>query len=204
MPPEKSMTYEGGTKWDLGSGKLSINGSVFRTEKTNAREPDPNNPLLNVLAGNQRVDGAQVDATGYLTSRWEMLASYARLDSEVVSSNYYPASVGAQLANVPRNTFNVWTTYAAPHRWQVGAGSNHVSSRTASSTVPLDPTTGLVKEVPGYWVFNAMAKRPLGPHLDLQLNANNLTNAYYYDEPHPAHIVLGPGRSLQFALKVKF
>ena len=26
----------------------------------------------------------------------------------------------------------------------------------ASSTVPLDPATGLVKQVPGYWVFNAM------------------------------------------------
>jgi catecholate siderophore receptor len=121
-----------------------------------------------------------------------------------VSSNYYPASVGAQLANVPKNTFNAWTTYAAPRRWQLGAGGNHVSSRTASSTVPLDPTTGLVKQVPGYWVFNAMARRPLGPHLDLQLNANNLANAYYYDEPHPAHIVLGPGRSLLLGLKVKF
>jgi catecholate siderophore receptor len=204
LPPEQNQTYEVGTKWNLAHDQLSVRGAVFRTEKTNAREPDPNNPLLDVLAGNERVDGVQVDASGYVTRRWELLASYARLDSEVVSSNYYPGSVGAQLANVPQNTFNAWTTYAAPHRWQVGAGTNHVSSRTASSTVPLDPTTGLVKQVPGYWVFNAMARRPLGPHLDLQLNANNLANAYYYDEPHPAHIVLGPGRSLLLGLKVKF
>ena len=36
-----------------------------------------------------------------------------------------------------------------------------MDSRTASSTTPLDPVTGLVKQVPGYWVFNAMAKYPL-------------------------------------------
>ncbi len=30
------------------SGKLSVSGSIFRTDKTNAREPDPDNPLLDV------------------------------------------------------------------------------------------------------------------------------------------------------------
>ena len=79
-----------------------------------------------------------------------------------------------------------------------------VDARTASSTVPLDPTTGLVKEVPSYWVFNAMVKRKLNEHLDLQINVNNLANRYYYDELHPAHIVLGPGRSALIGLKFRF
>ena len=85
---------------------LSLRGALFRTEKTNAREPDPNNSLLNVLAGNQRVDGVQVEVRTRLTSRWDMQASYAYLDAKVVSSKYYPASVGARLANVPAHTFN--------------------------------------------------------------------------------------------------
>src|SRR5271154_4967099 len=83
-------------------------------------------------------------------------------------------------------------------------GTNFVDSRTASSTVPLDPVTGLVKEVPGYWVFNAMVKRKLTEHLDLQVNVNNIANRYYYDQLHPAHIVLGPGRSALIGLKFKF
>ena len=86
----------------------------------------------------------------------------------------------------------------------MGLGGNYVSSRTASSTVPLDPTTGLVKEVPGYWVFSVMAKKQLTEHLDLQVNVNNIANRYYYDELHPAHIVLGPGRSALVGLKFKF
>ena len=181
LPPEKNKTYELGSKWDLDGGKMSVRGAVFRTEKTNAREPDPNNSLLNVLAGDQRVDGAQIEVRGRLTSRWEMLSSYAYLDGKVVSSKYYPAAVGARLANVPANTFNFWTNYRLPRQWKFGAGGNFVSSRTASSTVPFDPTTGLVKEVPGYWVFNAMAKHRLTEHVDLQVNVYNIANRYYYD-----------------------
>ncbi len=204
LPPESNRTYEFGTKWDLRNTKLTINSSWFRTVKENAREADPTNSLLYVGAGNQRVSGVEVDLRGHLTSRWEILSSYAYLDSKVVSSQFYPGAVGNPLANVPRNTFNLWTEYRLPRHWEVGAGSNYVSSRTASSTVPLDPTTGLLKEAPGYWVFSAMASRPINEHLDVQVNAYNLANRYYYDEIHPGHIVLGPGRSLLIGLKFKF
>jgi catecholate siderophore receptor len=203
LPPEKNRTYEFGTKWDL-PRRLSLRASVFQTTKLNAREPDPTNTLLNVLAGTQRVNGVQVEIHAKLTSRWDLLGSYADLDGRLVSSNYYPAAIGAQLANVPRNTFNFWSTHRLPWRWETGVGGNFVSSRTASSTVPLDPTTGLVKEVPGYWVFNAMAKRKLTEHLDFQANVNNIANRYYYDGLHPAHIVLGRGRSALIGLKFKF
>jgi catecholate siderophore receptor len=205
LPPEKNLTYEAGTKWDLPHHLLSFRTAVFETNKTNAREPDPNNSLLNVLAGNQRVRGAQFEVKGHLTSRWDVLSSYAYLDGKVVSSNFYPAAIGAQLANVPKNTANAWTEYRLPRNWaEVGLGANFVDQRTASSTVPLDPITGLVKEVPSYWVLNAMVKRKLNEHVDLQVNINNLANRYYYDQLHPAHIVLGPGRSALIGLKFKF
>jgi catecholate siderophore receptor len=203
LPPEKNRTYEAGTKWDF-ARRLSLRAAAFQTVKLNAREPDPTNSLLNVLAGTERVNGFQTEVHGRLTSRWEMMASYANLDSRMISSNYYPAAVGAQLANVPRNTFNFWSTFHLPRNWEAGAGGNFVSSRTASSTAPFDPITGLVKEVPGYWVFNAMVKRRLNEHLDLQINVNNVANRYYYDELHPAHIVLGPGRSALAGLRFKF
>ncbi len=205
LPPEKNRTYEAGTKWDLPHHRLSLRGAVFETNKTNAREPDPTNSLLNVLAGNQRVRGTQFEVRGHISSRWDILSSYAYLDGKVVNSNYYPASIGAQLANAPRNTFNVWNEYRLPRNWaEVGLGGNFVDSRTASSTVPNDPITGLVKQVPGYWVFNAMVKRKLNEHVDLQINLNNIANRYYYDELHPGHIVLGPGRSALIGLKFKF
>jgi catecholate siderophore receptor len=121
-----------------------------------------------------------------------------------VNSIAFPLAIGAQLANVPRNGFNLWSSYQLPHKLQVGGGGQFVDSRTASSTVPTDPLTGLIKQVPGYWVFNAMARYPITEHIDFQANVYNLANKYFYDELHPGHIVLGPGRSALLGLNFKF
>lgn len=151
------------------------------------------------------MNGFQLALRGHLTDRWQILSSYALLASEVVSSQYYPQSIGAELANVPRNTFNFWSTYRLPWRnLQLGAGGNFVDKRTASSTAPYDPATGLLKEVPGYWVFNAMAKYPLTERTSLQLNLNNLTNRYYYDQVHPGHIVPSAGFTALAGLNFRF
>lgn len=201
-PPEESKTYEVGTKWDLYARKLSLRAAVFSTDKTNARENI--DAATTILSGSQRVNGFQAEVSGRLTSRWQLLSGYAYLDSEVTKSRLVPSPVGARLANVPRNSFNIWSFYQLPWRLEIGGGGLFVDSRTASSTVPLDPTTHQLKEAPGYWVFNAMASYPLAEHLDLQVNVYNLTDKYYYDQLHPGHIVPGPARSALVGLNFKF
>ena len=79
-----------------------------------------------------------------------------------------------------------------------------MDSRTASSTVPLDPTTGLVKQAPSYWVANAMGSYSFTEHITLQANVFNLANKNYIDEIHPGHIVPGAGTSGLFGLNFKF
>jgi catecholate siderophore receptor len=204
LPPEKNHSLEAGTKWDLLGGRLSLRGALFRTGKTNAREPDPAHPLLNVLAGNQRASGVEATVSGRITSRWEVLSGYAHLDASVVSSRYYPAAAGAPLANVPANTLSFWSSYRFSRHWEAGAGGNFVDSRTASSTAPFDPVTGGVRQVPSYWVFQAMASHPITEHVSIQANIYNIAGRYYYDQVHPAHIVPGPGRSALIGLKFKF
>lgn len=204
IEPEKNETYEVGSKWDLFSNALAFRAALFRTEKTNAREPDPNNPLLNVLAGKQRVDGLELEAAGHLTDRWQIFTGYTLMKSELVRSAFYPAAVGSRLANVPKQTFSLWTTYGLPWGMEIGGGGRYVGSRTASATVPLDPTTGLVKEVPGYWAFDAMAEYYLTERIEIQLNLYNLADKYYYDQIHPAHIVPGAGRSALLTMRFEF
>ncbi len=111
LPPESNRTIEGGTKWDFNNGRFSTRAAVFQTTKLNAREPDPDNALLNVLSGTQRVNGVEGETNGKLTDRWTLMASYAFMDSALIASVAYPSAVGAQLANAPRNTFSLWTTY---------------------------------------------------------------------------------------------
>ncbi len=204
LAPEFNRSYEFGTKWDLNNARLSLRADLFRTTKDNAREASPTNSLLYVLASTQRVDGAELELNGRVGDRVHLLSSYTYMHSEVVDSQYYPQSVGYQLANVPKNLFNLWATYEPVHRLTVGGGGNFVDSRTASSTAPLDPTTHLIKQVPSYFVLNAMGSYRLSEQLSLQVNIFNLADRNYIDEIHPAHIVPGAGTSGLFGLSFKF
>ena len=218
VEPEKNQTYEGGVKWSFLNERLMMEGAVFRTEKDNAHETDPTNSNNIVAAGNQLVKGMQASVVGRLPEGMDLVAGYAYLDSSVISSKFFPAAVGYPLANVPKQTFNLFVTHKLPGRLNGGLGSNYVGSRTASSTVPYVPTSyapnpngaGYVvtsvamKQVPGYWIFNAMLKRPLSEKLEFQVNVNNLLNRYYIDLPHPSHLIPGAGANAQIGVNFKF
>jgi catecholate siderophore receptor len=198
LAPEKNETYEVGTKWDVLSGRLSLNGALFQIEKTNARVPDPNNSLFNVLGGDQRVRGFELGAAGHLTDRWELYSGYAFLNSEVVSSTT-ASTVGKALQNVPKHTMNIWSSYGLPwYGATVGGGMQFVSSRLASATPAAG--SGLFNQAPGYVTFQAMARVPIRPGLNAQVNATNLSDVKYYDLLHPAHVVPGSGRTVLFSL----
>jgi catecholate siderophore receptor len=99
-----------------------------------------------------------------------------------------------------------------------GLGGNYVGSRSASSTVPYVPTgyavnangAGYVvtsvamKQVPGYWVFNAMLKHPVTDKIDFQVNVSNVLNRSYIDLPHPSHLIPGPGASALIGVNFRF
>lgn len=216
--PEENETYEAGVKWSFLNERLLTEGAWFRTEKDNARETDPTNSNNIVAAGNQLVKGVQFSVVGRLPQGMDLVAGYAYLDSAVIYSRFFPTSVGYPLANVPRQTFNLFVTHRLPWRLSAGLGGNYVASRTASSTVPFVPTgyapnpngPGFVvtsvamKQVPGYWLFDVMLRRPITEKLELQANVNNLLNRYYIDLPHPSHLIPGAGASALVGINFKF
>jgi catecholate siderophore receptor len=203
VPPEENQSYELGSKWDVNGGRLTVRGALFRTNRENVLEPDPSDSSIDVLAGNQRVDGAEGVIQGRLTDRWELLSSYTFMHSEVVSSNYYPFSIGQPLQNVPQNLFNLWTEYRLPRGFEVGGGGNFVGARTANSTTLTSAST-LIERAPEYWTFNAMLKYEISDHVALQANVNNILDRFYLDELHPGHVIPGAGASGLFGLKLNF
>ena len=226
LPPEENETYEVGAKYSLLRSRLMLDGAWFRTTKLNARETDPTNSNNIVLSGNQLVRGIQASAVGRLSGGTNLVLGYAYLHSEVTSSKLFPTSVGYQLANVPQQTFNAFLTRTLLARFRAGLGGNYVASRSASSTVPFVPltfgplttyvtasganaqgyqvlSTG-IKQVPGYWVFNAMISRPITDRIELQANVYNLLNRYYIDQPHPSHLIPGAGLSALIGANFRF
>jgi catecholate siderophore receptor len=218
VKPEENQTYEAGAKWNFLRDRLLIEGAWFRTEKDNAHETDPTNSNNIVAAGNQLVKGVQFSVVGRVPQKMDLVAGYAYLDSAVIYSQFFPTAVGYPLANVPKQTFNLFVTHKLPWRLNGGLGGNYVGSRTASSTVPYVPTgyevnpngpgfivtSVAMKQVPGYWVFNAMLKRPLTEKLEFQANVNNILNRYYIDLPHPSHLVPGAGANALVGVNFRF
>jgi catecholate siderophore receptor len=207
LAPEENQSFELGTKWELLGGNLSVTGALFRIEKTNMREPDPFNPLFNILAGSGIAEGGEIGIAGRITAQWQILAGYGYTYSVITSSpRTGPTSdLGRRFANAPMHTANLWTTYDLPWwKLQVGGGLNVVSSRFASSTPTSVGGVAFLREVPGYWLASAMAKAPLSENVDLQLNLTNLTNNRFYDQIHPSHVVPGAGRTALLTLSYKY
>ena len=230
LPPEENETYEVGAKYSFLGERLLVDGAFFRTEKDNARETDPTNSNNVVLSGNQLVKGVQFSAVGRLPQGTDLVLGYAYLDSSVIKSVLFPTSVGYPLANVPKQTFNFFLTHRLFARFSGGLGGNYVASRTASSTVPYVPTSfgpaqsfavgsapcgatvttcyqvlsTAMKQVPGYWVFNAMVRRPITDRIELQANVYNLLNRFYIDQPHPSHLIPGAGLNALIGANFRF
>ncbi|HEU5080493.1 MAG TPA: TonB-dependent siderophore receptor [Opitutaceae bacterium] len=196
IEPEKSRTYEVGTKWDIFNKNLSLSAALFRTEKSNARTPgnDPGDPPT-VLEGKQHVQGVELGVSGKITRHWTAFAGYAYMDSEIANSNT-AAELGKELPLTPKNTLNLWTTYEIVHGFSIGGGAQYMDTVYRNATN--------VSTVPSYWLYNAMASYEVNKSLSLRLNVYNLTDKHYVDRPSGGHFIPGQGRSAVLTANFQF
>jgi catecholate siderophore receptor len=163
-----------------------VTSAIFRTEKTNARTPGlPGEPAM-VLEGEQRVDGFEIGATGRITERWQVIASYTYLDSEVIETNI-ATDLGNRLGNVPKNSGSLWTLYKLPQGVEIGGGVRYVGARYTNTTN--------ARRVDDYWVADASLGYDLNPKTTLRVNVFNIFDERYADQLSGGHFVPGAGRS---------
>ena len=194
LNPERSRTYEVGAKWDGFAGQLLLAAALFRTDKMNARTPGlPGEPAA-VLEGKQRVDGFELGATGKITKKWDVIASYTWLDSEIRESNV-PAEVGNRLVNVPVHSGSLWTTYKLPVGVEVGGGVRYVGERFTNVLN--------ARKVAAYVAADATIGYDFARDFTLRLNAFNLLDKRFADQISGGHFVPGPGRSLLATLSIR-
>ena len=200
LGPVKAKSYEIGAKNSWLDGQLSTTAALFHTEVDNAQTNDPENPTLTVLNGDQRVQGAELGASGYLTKHLEINAGYTYLDGKTISSGN-STYVGQQLPNVARHALNCWTEYELTDAWEVGTGGNWLGARYADSAQQAT--------IPGYVVWNAMTSYKLSKTFFVQLNVINLTNKLYYDNSYYTsasenHVIPGAGRTAKLTVRMTF
>ena len=196
----RNFEVELGTKWNVFDKRFSFNSAVFCDWETNPAPEDLDNPLF---VGTERVIGWEFGAVGHLTDKLQVRLSYTyEYGTITASDNPANATVGFPMLNAPKNTASLWMTYDLPWGFEVGAGLNSVSARTASYTA--DPANGLIQQAPGYVIFSAMLKYRVSKNVEIQANLTNLTDRYYFDLVDPGHVNPGEGRVLFISTNFKF
>ncbi|MFV3307281.1 TonB-dependent receptor [Pseudomonas sp. NY15181] len=187
LEPEETTNYEIGTKWNFLDERLELTGAIFRTDKDNAKILVA--PQTYDNAGQSRVDGLELTASGKLTDKWKVFAGYSYLDSELVKAGKtgrngnitanVPSNDGNEMPNTPKNSFSLWTTYDVLPNATLGGGTFYV-----------DKVYGDVANtmyVPDYWRYDAMAAYKLSKNVDFQLNVQNVFDKKYFDKAYASH-----------------
>lgn len=198
--PEKTRTFEIGTKWDVLKERLSLTSAVFLTDKTNARTTDPGGLAATtddvvVLSGQQRIYGIEFGASGNVTQDWKLYGGYAALNGEVKRS-LVAGETGKDLINTPQQSMSLWTTYNLPLNFEVGGGMQFSGIRFANTTN--------TRKAPEYWLFDLMAAYHLNEQITLRVNAANITDQEYIGSIGGGHFIPGAGRSIVASTEFEF
>ncbi|MEH2070182.1 MAG: TonB-dependent receptor [Nostoc sp.] len=147
--PERGTSYEVGIKGDI-SNRLSATLAFYDLTRSNVLTTDPVNTDFSIVTGEQRSKGVEFSVGGEIIPGWNIVGGYAYTDAEVTNDTN-SSLVGNLLDNVPKHSFNLWTSYEIQSgRFKglgLGMGLFYVGERQGD----LDNTFTL----PSYFLTNA-------------------------------------------------
>lgn len=194
LQPEENDLWEAGLKYSMLNGKLGFTAAWFRVEKKNSVQTDPVSGDVVPTNETQLVQGVELGLTGKITDQWDIQASYAYMDSKILSA--LPANaitIGNRVAFVPENSGALWTTYDVapmlklPGKMLVGGGifytGQYFTNSFSTAEVPGQITTNLL------WSYEYQKYR-------LALNVYNLFDEVTYDAAFANRAVVAAGRTI--------
>jgi len=175
LRPEKFTTLEAGVKWDI-FPDLALTGAVFRLDRTNVITVDPNDASQTFLAKGQRTEGVEIGLSGRLTRSWSVMGGYAYQDGELTSTQSAEAVEGSTVAELPRNTFSLWSRYDITPRIGAAFGVIYRSSMFAGADNSV--------VVPDFTRVDAALFARLTRHVRAQINIENIFDTKYFASVH--------------------
>jgi iron complex outermembrane recepter protein len=112
--PATGTQYEAGVKLEPLEGRLFTNLAVFQIKQRNVATFDPSDPTFrfSLPTGERRSQGVELDVGGRLLPGWDVIATYAYIDAEMIAGDtVLGIAAGNTFANVPLHSGSLWTTY---------------------------------------------------------------------------------------------
>lgn len=217
--PERSKTFEVGTKWLFMDGDLAVRTALFTTTKYWERNTDLEATSA-ILTRKRRTNGVEIEVTGKVTERWDVFAGIALLDARVIKAaqnvaagnvySYADERVEGQRArNTPIGTLNIWTTYALTDAWKIGGGVEAKGERYAYQPSSANLSGSFVgghfnpNSAPGYARVDLMASYEQ-PKWAVRLNVKNLLDKEYYDAVYDNGGLVTPGNRRQAIVTTEY
>jgi catecholate siderophore receptor len=212
LEPEESESFELGAKTNVFHDTLALSAALFKTTRKNAAIQVDNGVFQQV--GETEVKGVELGVSGNITSKWQAFGGYTYMDSELVRGAVtIPTGGGAPivnvnqgdpLANTPKHTFSMFTTYRVIRPLSLGGGAYYVSDSFGGNQGGAGGGTNKVF-APAYWRYDAFASYTINKTMDLQLNVQNLTDERYISKTNGVHHAdPAPGRQAILTLNVKY
>lgn len=216
LDPEDTTSYELGAKWNLFGEQLALSGAVFRTERKNALILVGPAATDFAQVGETRVQGLELGVSGKITPKWQVFGGYTYMDSELVrgavtlttsggvTTATQHLNTGDPLANTPKNTFSLFTTYRIIRPLTVGGGAYYVSKTFGGNQGGAGGGASGIY-IPAYTRYDAFASWKVNDKIDLQLNVQNLTDERYILRTNGVHHAdPAPARQTLLTLNVRY
>ena len=198
LSPEENKAAEVGTKWELFDRHLLVTGALFQTDKTNAREVGADSTVIAGAA--YRVRGIDLGVAGKISDKWSIFGGLVLMESKVLQS-ISPAQIGAQLANIAHQSFNVLTKYRITDPWEIGGQATFASKIYGGTFGAINGNA-----LPSHWRFDAFTEYKLNKQVTAKLSVNNLLDTVYYDAFYRSNspfVFIAPGRSVWMTISGK-
>lgn len=202
LSPEDTESYEVGAKANVFGDHLALSAAAFRTVRKNAAILVA--PNVYEQAGEVEVKGVELGVSGSITPAWTVFGGYTYMDSELVRGAYTSVNIGDPLANTPKNSGSLFTTYRLLPRLTVGGGVYYTSKSFGGNQGGAGGGTNRVY-APSWTRVDAFATYDLTDRATLQLNVKNATDEDYIIRTNGVHHAdVAAGRQAILALNLRF
>ncbi len=202
--PLESSLKEVGFKAEFMNGKVFTNLAFFDIIQKNILLGDTYDLDNLTTRGEQRSRGFEVDISGYVTSNFQLIASYGFNDAEIVE-DAIAVFIGERIGGAPKHNANFWGRYDFMNKGLEGLGFGFGAQYIDERYTWYNPTYATDRVLlPSFTTFDAaLYYKPDNTGIQLTLKANNLFNkTHWLGGLNPSR--LGPGAPRNILLNVTY
>lgn len=207
--PERTVSYEAGTKVSLFRNRLTGTLAVFKTTKNNVLTADPVNANFSLAVGKARSKGVEAELSGNLPAGFRVQLNYAYIDAEVAQDALDPnfgfgLREGDPLLNIAKNSGSalVFKDFdIGDQRLTLGAGVNYVGKRLGETGFRFG--NGSFYYLPAYTLTRVTAAFEASDRLRISGEVTNLFDVDYFPSSYSRLWTL-PGAPRQFMVRLGY